>query len=254
MTHHNITCDEFQDTLPDYLEGTLSDGSAAGAELHIAACTTCRRLAGDLREIASQAASLPEIAPSRDLWPAIAARTQVRALSIVATPAGRSRWSHWRVGAIAAGLVGITAISTYQFATRGGGGATEAVPSGVSLGPLSSPADSGLSSPDVVVPSPVLVATPVSADVRAPRAEAGLTYNLEIRRLRDVLHERSRELDPATVAILEASIATIDTAIAQARDALARDPASGFLTQQLNNSLERKLGLLRRGALLSPRT
>jgi hypothetical protein len=82
------------------------------------------------------------------------------------------------------------------------------------------------------------------------RPSAAATYTSEIQRLRSVMEERAEELDPATVAILMSSIATIDSAIAEARRALDRDPASRFLNQQLNKSLEQKLGLLRKAALL----
>ena len=50
------------------------------------------------------------------------------------------------------------------------------------------------------------------------------------------------------------SIATIDSAIAEARRALEVDPASRFLSTQLNKALEKKLGLLRTAALLPSRT
>ena len=56
------------------------------------------------------------------------------------------------------------------------------------------------------------------------------------------------------MAVLEQSIAAIDSAIAQSRAALAKDPASGFLASQLNHSLEKKVELLRTAALLPART
>jgi hypothetical protein len=80
-----------------------------------------------------------------------------------------------------------------------------------------------------------------------------VTYNREITQLKSVLEQRRLDLDPATVAIVENSLRTIDTAIAEARAALVRDPASTFLTDQLNKALEKKLGLLRTVALLPPR-
>jgi hypothetical protein len=54
--------------------------------------------------------------------------------------------------------------------------------------------------------------------------------------------------------VLEQSIAVIDSAIAQSRAALIKDPASGFLATQLNHSLEKKVELLRTAALLPSRT
>jgi hypothetical protein len=66
-----------------------------------------------------------------------------------------------------------------------------------------------------------------------------------------VFDQQSEVLDPRTRAVLSSSLRTIDSAIAEARAALDRDPASQFLTHQLNKSLEQKLGLLRKAALLS---
>jgi hypothetical protein len=79
-------------------------------------------------------------------------------------------------------------------------------------------------------------------------------YDREIGKLRTIVRERRSSLDPKTVAVLEQSIAVIDSAIAQSRAALAKDPASGFLAEQLNRSLEKKVELLRTAALLPART
>jgi hypothetical protein len=64
------------------------------------------------------------------------------------------------------------------------------------------------------------------------------------------LAQRRTELDPKTIAVLEASLRVIDQAIAESRAALERDPASRFLNQQLTRTLDRKLELLRTAALL----
>lgn len=86
------------------------------------------------------------------------------------------------------------------------------------------------------------------------RTEAEPVYDREIMRLRAIVRERRAQLDPATVAVLERSIAVIDSAIAQSRAALARDSASAFLATQLNRSLEKKVELLRLTAQLPART
>lgn len=256
MNHPNLTCPAFEALLPEYLEGTASDSVVADAELHLASCAECRVLVADLREITRQAAVLPGIAPSRDLWPEIEARTHARVIPLSPRVAKSSSLSHWRLGAVAAALVGITALSTWTVATRERG---SDAPPAVATNDSSTPAVRGSVEPATDPASPSTPSTPVDPAVTAvsnagrdARPDAGTTYTSEIRRLRGVVEERSRELDPATIAILQSSIATIDSAIAEARRALERDPASGFLTQQLNKSLERKLGLLRKAALLSP--
>jgi hypothetical protein len=79
-------------------------------------------------------------------------------------------------------------------------------------------------------------------------------YDREIAKLRTIVKSRRSQLDPATIAVLEQSIAVIDSAIAQSRSALTKDPASGFLANQLNHSLEKKVELLRTAAMLPART
>lgn len=254
MTHPNLTCPAFEAQLPEYLAGTLSDSCVADAELHLASCAECRALVRDLCEITRQAAVLPGIAPSRDLWPVIEARTRARVIAL--TPrVSAAPMNPWRLGAIAAALVGITALSTWAITTGDRGIA--APPAFATVDTTTPPVRGSVGPAAVEAPATTPVAaapnvTVVANTARAARPDAGTTYTSEIHRLRGVVDERSEELDPATIAILKSSIATIDSAIAEARRALARDPASGFLTQQLNKSLERKLGLLRKAALLSP--
>ena len=79
-------------------------------------------------------------------------------------------------------------------------------------------------------------------------------FATEISKLRKIVRDRRSQLDPQTVAVLEQSIAVIDSAIVQSRAALEKDPASGFLATLLNHSLEKKVELLRTVALLPPRT
>jgi hypothetical protein len=76
----------------------------------------------------------------------------------------------------------------------------------------------------------------------------------EIDRLRTVFLRNRAQLDPRTAAIIEANLKVIDDAIAQSKAALAQDPASRFLNNQLNNALDKKLDLLRTAAQLPSRT
>jgi hypothetical protein len=111
--------------------------------------------------------------------------------------------------------------------------------------------------------TPAMVAAtarrPAAGAARLARADGVMNeteplYDREIAKLRTVMKTRRSQLDPRTVAVLEQSIAVIDSAIAQSRAALAKDPASGFLAEQLNHSLEKKVELLRTAAMLPART
>jgi hypothetical protein len=68
--------------------------------------------------------------------------------------------------------------------------------------------------------------------------------------LRVILDQRRGDLDSATVTTVEKSLKAIDQAIIDARTALSGDASNTFLNEQLNRALEKKLGVLRRVALL----
>jgi hypothetical protein len=256
MIDDNLTCDAFQAQLSEYLEGTLPDSAVAAAELHMAACASCRTLVEDLQAIVHGASTLAPPVPAGDLWAGIAARIEPKVLQLTpAAPAARS-WSRMTLGAIAAGLVAVTALSTWQL-TR----SRETTPTIAQTPPVTTMQPESMrssavapESPERVVTTPASPVAPtsptlVSSPTRAPNAAA--TYADEISKLRGVFDRQSDLLDPRTRAVLSSSLRTIDSAIAEARAALNRDPASQFLTQQLNKSLEQKLGLLRRATLLS---
>jgi hypothetical protein len=66
---------------------------------------------------------------------------------------------------------------------------------------------------------------------------------LELREQLEVLHDK---LSPATIAIVERALATIDLAIAEGREALLRDPANAALSELLASNYRQKIELLRR--------
>lgn len=276
MTHRNLTCSELEERLDDFLEGTLDDSAVAELELHLAGCPACASLVRDFETITRQAAALHPFAPPRDLWPAIQARIESPVVELSSRRRVRPpvvAWHRFRPAAIAAGLMAITAVTTWTLATRdrsssvatGGAPAVEA-PGASAPSPSMIPSGSARSAPESSATSTATATATVSAPERRGEAAVGhtlpvtappsarSTYNTEISQLRGVLRERSEQLDPRTVAILESSIATIDSAIAEARAALARDPASPFLAERLDKTLEKKLGLLRTAALLPART
>jgi hypothetical protein len=285
MTHHNLTCTEVDARLGDYLEGALDDSGVAAIELHLAGCPACTAATQDFEQIVRSAAALPSLAPSRDLWPSIAQRIEAPVVALgtpTAAPTAGARPSAWRrlrTAGLAAGLVGITALSTYLLTTRtnapslagsadvGAAAGDSAAGRAASLATESS-RDRDPSSLPIVASTPVGPESAVAAPVattgagapdaipvrRDPAVAARETFASEISTLRGIVAERRDDLDPRTIAVLESSIATIDSAIADARRALEGDPASRFLSTKLDKALEKKLGLLRTAALLPART
>ena len=96
--------------------------------------------------------------------------------------------------------------------------------------------------------------TLVAASFDADAVVLTLTFDREIARLRTILQQRRAQIDPVTISIIERNLKVIDDAIAQCRAALAKDPASRFLMESLNNALETKVELMRTAAMLPSRT
>lgn len=76
------------------------------------------------------------------------------------------------------------------------------------------------------------------------------TYDSEITILRTALNARRDQLSETTVAIIEQNLRVINDAIRQSKDALAKDPNSRLLNDQLDRTLAKKTGLLRAAVLL----
>ena len=292
--HQMMNGDDFAAHLADYLEGDASEAVRECMDTHAATCAECAALLADLQRLPQMAAALAPLQPSRDLWSGIAERIDARVLPLDSPRAGRPvlmRRAWLRPAAAAAALMIVTAGITYELTKASVTSSVVAsnplvvkdVPSHVALGVPVIPNATGTSAetstprtPSAAGSSPVRLASSggsrgasepvvragsavpghsaarlVSSD---PLSGAEPVYDREIAKLRIIVRERRAQLDPATIAVLEQSIAVIDSAIAQSRAALAKDPASGFLAGQLNHSLEKKVELLRTAALLPART
>lgn len=229
MTYPMITCDDAQRLMSDLLDGTLSDTQRAQYDAHAAACNDCRVLARDLAQLRDDAAALPVMTPSRDLWRGIEARIQAPVVAFDAVPRrAMGRWTSRQVAAAAAVIVAVTAGGTWLAATR---------------------------FPARMPQSSVATAASPRTEVVAVADQKGIaTYEGEIGKLRRILDTRRGELDPTTIAVLEKNLTLIDQAITESRAALTADPASTFLAGRLNRAYDTKLELLRSAALLPSRT
>ena len=87
------------------------------------------------------------------------------------------------------------------------------------------------------------------ASFRATEGE----YARTIGELRAAFDAQRSQLSPETVRTVERSLAVVDSAIAEARDALIADPNNRTLVDLLSATYQRKLDLLRRTSELSSR-
>ena len=279
MTNSDMTCEAFDAALPDYLEGTLDGSLRASVERHLRECVRCAGLVRDIENIRDEAAALPDLVPSRDLWAGIEARIAAPVIPLAARPERQRRLVPAWMGIAAAALIVSTAGVTYLVtarslrpggdsrvaqgnpatqlqstnpATQTGAGSTEAgagVPAIFPAQPDNSPSQQGSAVSRTGVP--VILA---SRNAQSEPSQSDAVYGKEIEMLQNIVRQRKTQLDSSTVAIIERNLQIIDTAIAQSRAALARDPASMMLSQQLTHALDKKVELLRTAAMLPANT
>jgi anti-sigma factor RsiW len=276
---HAMNCTDLDERLADYLEGDLQPADRQAVQAHIASCVRCTALVRDLEQIRTAAGQLDELTPSRDLWVGIADRIETPVLPLAprAAPnvvASRRGVERLRLAAVAAALVAVTAGVTYTLtvsrAENRAAPIVQVSPDDArdsvspddardSVSPAVGQADLVQRTVATTDSAPDTRAEPSAPD-RTPNAQnvgntsATASQSREIDRLRTIFARNRAQLDPRTAAIIEANLKVIDEAIAQSRDALAQDPASRFLSNQLNSALDKKVELLRTAAMLPNRT
>ena len=211
--------------LSDYLDGALDGAALAAAEAHLAACAACRDELAGLRRVTGLARALDDRPPQRDLWPGIAARIAESAPADVIPLRSRRRFA-FSLPQLAAAGVALCLVSA--------GVAGTAVHFAAGRPSASAPG---------LVPTMSGTTIPVVQRTVVP-------YDSAITELEGILTARRNDLDSSTVRTVEASLRVIDRAIAQARAALQRDPNNPYLNGHLRSTLDRKLDLLRRVAML----
>lgn len=156
-----------------------------------------------------------EVEPERDLWPDIRARIdqgRIQALpGVSGVPAARPLpwYAHpRRLAAAAVLLVSLTATATWW--TMRSEGTTGGVPASTAA---------------------------LASFASYEQSAAELSATLDARRA---------NLDPATLAVLERTLRTIDGAIAEAREALAIDPTNTAVQAFVATAYRQKIDFLRR--------
>jgi len=281
MTTFNMTCDAFDAALPDYLEGTLDASAQGSVEGHLNECVRCASLLRDIENIRKEAAALPDLAPSHDLWQGIEARIAAPVIPLAARPERQRRFAPTWIGIAAAALVVSTAGITYMLTARS---IRSGQPASVARATLPGAALPSNTTPDSGAPQSAAAPAEVSGAnterggttsrpaqsdgqvrsgnssaslvnrVVADQASSDLVYGKEIDMLQKIVSQRKTQLDSATIAIIEKNLQIIDAAIEQSRAALARDPASQLLGQQLTHALDKKVELLRTAVMLPAST
>jgi anti-sigma factor RsiW len=250
MTYNKHECDRMCEQLAAYLEDDLAPEDRAAAEAHLASCPACAAVLAELRTIIAQAGSLAPLAPPRDLWKGIESRIATRVTPLAAPVAHRAAQRRWPLAIAAAALIALTAGTTYLLTAR-----TSTSMKVASTVPEGTPAQPGVTAVQAPAPAPTPAlgnGTPTVrlASSHKKNVSATRVYDHEITLLDSLVRTRRNELDPRTVRVIEKNLSIIDSAIAESRAALAKDPKSPLLTNRLDNVLGSKVELLRTIAFL----
>lgn len=217
--------DEWADRLSAYMDDELDAAERVALEAHLAVCGDCRRVIEQLREVVATAKALRDREPATDLWSGIAtAIRDAHVPDVVAFNAAPSRvrrisFSVPQLAAAAVALMLLSGSAVWMVSREASGGAAAPIA-----------ATGGDARPDI----------------RFASAQAG--YDAAIVELQEAVAATRERLSPETVQVLERNLAIIDAAIDEARDALARDPASLYLNRHLDETMMAKIDILRRAA------
>ena len=196
----------------DQISETADGHASDDAARHLAECAECRETLSRVRELLAVAHALPrDIAPPPEVW------TSLRQRVVRAPRRGQAIWL--RIGALAMAAAVVLMVGTAILLRPA------AKAKGAKLGPQ----------PAI----PVAVAT------------VDRNYSTALAELRETLDAQRAALSPATVQTVERSLAVIDSAISEARAALAVDPANQALVDILAARYEHKVDLLQRASELS---
>lgn len=227
------TCESIRPSLSEYVDRHLDVAQVDEVRAHLSFCADCRGLADDLDRLRGVAQRLGPITPPAHLWLEIAGRVRLEDRDTV-TPKVRSstsaplrpRAEMWQWLGLAAALVVVT-LGVYAIAQ-----------------------------PDPSTPAPVVADTGNAADV--PTVEtveetmrrADAEYEKAIAQLEQIVKSGDASVSTTTVATLQRSLTTIDSAIAETRAALTENPENQPARTSLFEALRNKVNLLQHTVVL----
>jgi predicted anti-sigma-YlaC factor YlaD len=213
----------WRERLSEYLDGELSPGERDELDRHLEGCEECRSAVAELRQVVARAQALQDTDPEQDLWAGIVERIGTSPVVHLEEQRRHRRVSFSVPQLLAAGFTLMMISAGAVWLTLG----SRSVHQEVAQIPVTAASE----------PAAVLAAMP--------------GFDVAVADLQLVLEERREMLDPATVRVLEESLALIDAAIEEAMVALERDPANAYLNQHLAANMRRKVRLLRQAATIA---
>ncbi len=214
--------DQWTDRLSAYLDGELPDEERTELELHLANCGECRTVLAQLEGVIAWAERYPGREPAQDAWPVISAAIGKSEPGVVSIEnrRPRRRLSLSLPQALAAGMaLAVVGVGSWWTARA--------------------------TAPEDRMAAVIDASTLDAGFTITPAIHAAQKYGPAIEELERVLVEQQSTLDSSTVRVLLQKVVIIDRALAEAQDALARDPASDYLADHYTGMMKKKLSVLR---------
>lgn len=220
-----MSCHEYQESIAEFVDGTLDPARQRDLERHVEGCLACRALVADLKSIQAAAFTLDRVELPPHLLPSLHARLadapmpadRARLLAFPGSRAARVAWL-----AAAAALLLITAIGIWSL--RRSDVVHQGEPA-ITRAPAADPGEA-------------------VASVQAELQLATQHYDNAIRQLEQIAQTGNGALDPQVAAVLQRNLQVIDQAIGESRAALQTQPASTDVQESLFDAMRSKVALL----------
>src|SRR5918995_4148198 len=110
-----MSCADYNDSIADFVDGTLDPARQRALERHVEGCAACRALVADLRTIEAAAFTLERHEPPPHVLPSLRSQIASEAVPsvrgrLLAWPTSRAAWAGWAAAAV---LVLATLASVY---------------------------------------------------------------------------------------------------------------------------------------------
>lgn len=239
---------EMMSRLSEYVDGTLTPAERAQVERWLAGDPAGQRTVVELAQVKHRASALPLRAVPEMVWSGV--RAGIRGTREGGAEVQRLRrrvtLSMSQLAAAASVLLAVGAIGTWWVVGERG----RTAPPVVTQPPVAvvHPTD-GTTGPTPLAPDRSVPTAPVrQARLIANTTQADQSYDHAIDDLQHVVMENRARLSPATIKVIEQSLARIDAALARAKRALRQDPRNSYLNDHVTEMQQRKLELLQRTA------
>ena len=224
--------DRWTDSLSEYLDGDLTPEDRRELALHLESCADCALTLRELEQVTERARALPDLTPPKDGWPALLARLVARELPIESTeiqappPARRAQR-------------GPTRVVSFTWPQLAAAGIAVAILLSVAFW-------MGWRDNRRVASAPSTLTQEHAETVSDTR-----DTEHAIAELKEALAGGREDLDPETVRVLEQNLSTIERSIREAKSALDSDPGNPYLKRHLQETMTRKVTLIRQATFLA---